>query len=235
MVATSNIKKVIFKIAHYCFPQLLYRKISYSQDGEDMMLQTYYETKKHYKGFYVDVGAHHPYRFSNTAYFYKKGWRGINIEPTPTLFRAFQRHRKRDINLNVGISASNTTMPFYVFNDQALNTFDEQLAQERHHARDRYEIISKMDVQTSSLKDILEKYLPINQSIDFLTVDVEGLDLEVLASNDWAKFCPKFILVECETDVVNQSSINTFLQHNGYILVGRTKRTSLFKHQNAEL
>ena len=108
-------KKIIFKIVHRCLPQLLYRKISYSQDGEDMMLQTYYETKKHYKGFYVDVGAHHPYRFSNTNYFYKKGWRGINIEPTPTLYPAFLRHRRRDINLNVGVSDHSTSIPFYIF------------------------------------------------------------------------------------------------------------------------
>jgi len=226
------LRKLIFKIVHYCFPQLLYKKASYSQDGEDMMLQTYYETKKHYKGFYIDVGAHHPYRFSNTAYFYKKGWRGINIEPSPTLFRAFKKRRRKDINLNIGISARNISIPFYIFNDQALNTFDEKLAQERHCSNGRYKIVSKIDIQTYPLKDILEKNLPSNQFIDFLTIDVEGFDFEVLTSNDWNKFQPEFILVECETDLenVNQDEIYQFLKGKNYNLIGKTKRTYLFKH-----
>ena len=226
-----KIKKILFRIVHYCFPQLLYRKISYSQDGEDMMLQTYYEKEKHYKGFYIDVGAHHPYRFSNTAYFYKKGWRGINIEPSPTLFRSFQIRRKRDINLNVGISSYNTSIPFHIFNDQALNTFDEKLAQVRHSNNDRYKIVSKIDIQIFTLRDILEKYLPSNQHIDFLTIDVEGLDLEVLKSNDWDRFQPDYILVECDENIenVHQDEVYQFLQEKNYRLAGRTLRTSLFK------
>jgi len=230
-----KVKRIIFKIVHYCFPQLLYKKTSYSQDGEDMMVQTYYETEKHYKGFYVDVGAHHPYRFSNTAYFYGKGWRGINIEPSPTLFRAFQRYRKKDININVGVSSCNSSFPFYVFNDQALNTFDEKIAQERNISNSRYKIVSRIDVQTCTLKDIFEKYISENKQhtyIDFLSVDVEGLDLDVLKSNDWNKFQPGFILVECEANLENisQDEIYLFLKEKDYNLIGRTKRTSLFRH-----
>jgi len=228
----SPVKKLIFNIIHDYFPKLLYKKVSYSQDGEDMMLQTYYETEKHYKGFYVDVGAHHPYRFSNTAYFYKKGWRGINIEPTPTLFNSFKKLRKKDINLNVGISSGSKSIPFYIFNDQALNTFDEKIAQKRNSKSDEYKIVSKTDIQTFPLKDILEKYLPNNQHIDFLTIDVEGLDLDVLLSNDWTKFQPKFILAECESDIenINIDEVYIFLKEQNYSIVGRTKRTSLFRH-----
>lgn len=227
----AKIKKLIIKIVHYCFPQSLYKKVSYSQDGEDMMIQTYYETKKKYKGFYVDVGAHHPYRFSNTAYFYKKGWRGINIEPSPALYCSFQKRRRRDINLNIGVSSNKASIPFYIFNDQALNTFDEKLAQERDSNNDRYEIISKVEIQTYPLRDILEKHLPDNQSIDFLTIDAEGLDLEVLLSNDWIKFQPEFILVECDMDLenVNQGKIYKFLKEKNYNITGKTKRTCLFR------
>jgi hypothetical protein len=83
-------------------PQHLHKNGSYSQDGEDMVLKVFfYENKRKYEGFYIDVGAHHPFRFSNTAFFYQKGWRGINIEPTPDLIKKFKRYRKRDINLNV--------------------------------------------------------------------------------------------------------------------------------------
>lgn len=108
----KKIKKGIFWILDAIAPKLLYRKVFYSQDGEDALLSSFYERKKGYKGFFVDVGAHHPYRFSNTAYYYKKGWRGINIEPTPNLFNVFLKHRKRDINLNLGIG-SGETLTFY--------------------------------------------------------------------------------------------------------------------------
>jgi FkbM family methyltransferase len=225
------VRTKIFNTIHNCFPRLLYEKASYSQDGEDMLLQSYYETKKNYKGFYVDIGAHHPYRFSNTAYFYKKGWRGINVEPSPTLFHSFQKHRKKDININAGVSSGNVSMPFYVFNDQALNTFDEKIAKERDSNNDRYKIVLIIDIQTCTLKDILENHLPKNQNIDFLTIDVEGLDLAVLKSNDWNKFQPEFILVECDADFDNYNQDETFrfLKEQNYKMVGRTKRSSLFK------
>ena len=74
----------------------------YSQEGEDILIERMIGKKK--KGFYIDIGAHHPYRFSNTYYFYKQGWSGINIEPNVEHFRYFLKHRKRDINLNKGLS-----------------------------------------------------------------------------------------------------------------------------------
>ena len=68
---------------------------SYSQEGEDMILRRLFEKQK--TGFYVDVGAHHPKRFSNTFFFYKKGWSGINIDAMPNSMRLFDKIRPRDI------------------------------------------------------------------------------------------------------------------------------------------
>ncbi|MFM9973057.1 MAG: FkbM family methyltransferase, partial [Beijerinckiaceae bacterium] len=70
-------------------------------------------------GFYVDVGAHHPFRFSNTCALYQSGWRGINIDADPALIAAFRRHRGRDINLSLGISDVPGTLAFHVFNEPA--------------------------------------------------------------------------------------------------------------------
>ncbi len=71
--------------------------LSYSQEGEDLILQRFFETKEN--GFYIDVGAHNPTRFSNTFIFYLKGWRGINIEPTPGSKTAFDSVRPKDLNI----------------------------------------------------------------------------------------------------------------------------------------
>ncbi len=226
-----KLKKNIYNIIQYIVPQLLNKKNAYSQDGEDMLLASFYESKKKYKGFYIDVGAHHPFRFSNTAYFYKKGWKGINIEPTPNLFQSFIRYRKKDINLNIGIG-NGKVLTFNIFNDGALNTFDAKLALERNGSNNgKYFIVEKIDIQTYSLKEILEKYLPKQQKIDLLTIDVEGFDFEVLQSNDWNRFIPEFIMIECETDIdhIQSDEIYQFLKSKKYTMVGRTQRTSLFK------
>ena len=221
------VSRVLDKVA----PGLLYGRRFYSQAGEDMLLSLYYEGKKH-KGFYVDVGAHHPYRFSNTAYFYKRGWRGINIEPTPSLFKAFPRLRRRDINLNVGIG-NGEKLTFYVFNEGALNTFDPEIARSRDGSYDgKYRIIDRIEVQTRTLADILDKHLPAGTPIDLLTIDVEGMDFAVLKSNDWTKYLPQFILVECESELddLSDDEIYQFLHAKGYSIAGRTLYTTLFKY-----
>src|SRR5882762_9035683 len=91
----------------------IYATKSYSQEGEDMILQRIFAGKE--RGFYVDVGAHHPRRFSNTYFFYRKGWSGINIEPSPEAVRAFQSDRKRDTNLQCGISDRAGNLTYYSF------------------------------------------------------------------------------------------------------------------------
>ena len=70
-----------------------------------------FENRKHYKGFYIDVGIHHPYRFSNTVNFYQNGWRGINIQPTPGVIRLFNIFRRCDININIGIDITAGILP----------------------------------------------------------------------------------------------------------------------------
>ncbi len=80
-----------------------FKKISFSQCGEDLIVQNIFNCLGIEKPSYIDVGAYDPFIFSNTALFYSKGSRGINIEPDPHLYKTFPKHRKEDINLNVGI------------------------------------------------------------------------------------------------------------------------------------
>lgn len=207
-----------------------YRR-SYAQDGEDVVFLSFYEGAKHYKGFYVDVGAHHPVRFSNTLALYRRGWRGINIDPTPGSMRPFRWLRSRDINLEIAIGASSGTATFFCFNEPALNTFDPKTV-ETHLQNPRYHIVRTVEVTVATLAYVLDQYLPQGQAIDLLSVDVEGYDLAVLQSNDWSRYSPKFVLVEevgfpiahCE-----QSAIYRFLQDKGYALVAIMKRSLLFR------
>ena len=223
-----SLKKLILKY----FPIDRYLPLkSYSQEGEDMVLRSFFEGKKGYKGYFVDVGAHHPYRFSNTLFFYQKGWKGINIEPTPGAIKTFNTFRSKDINLNIGISNQRDKLTFYCFNEPALNGFSKELSEERNSTSEKYKIIKEVPIETYPLSEVLDKYLPAGQKIDFLTIDVEGLDLMVLKSNNWVKYKPSFILVEDRIDFTNltDSEVYRFLQEQGYQLVAKTLRTLFFK------
>lgn len=195
-----------------------------------MILRSFYERKKNYKGFFIDVGAHHPYRFSNTMYFYKRGWKGINIEPTPTVIKLFRLFRKRDITLNAGISETHQKLKFYCFNEPALNGFSKEISEERDQSGS-YKIVQTLDIETFPLSEVLDKYLPPGQKIDFLTIDVEGLDLQVLRSNNWEKYKPNFILVEDQIDFENLSGSEVYLLllEKNYELAAKTSRTLFFR------
>jgi FkbM family methyltransferase len=202
------------------------RKI-YSQDGEDIILKEFLKGAK--KGFYIDVGAHHPMKFSNTYLFYKMGWCGINIDPLPGSMRLFEKNRKRDINLELGVSEKETEMIYYMFEQPALNGFSKDLSERRMGEN---KIIGKKRIKTIPLYKVLDENLPKNKKIDFMNIDVEGLDFEVLKSNNWNKYKPDFILIEIhENEVTNviKSSIYKYLSNLDYSLVAKTYRTCIFK------
>jgi FkbM family methyltransferase len=203
--------------------------LSYSQDGEDMVLRRLLEGRR--QGFYVDVGAHDPCRFSNTCYFHRQGWRGINIDPNPDAIRAFDLERVSDINICVGVSDYPGELSFHFFNEPALNTFDESLAQERANLPG-YRLLETRSVRVRRLDDLLGEYLPRGQRIDFLSVDVEGMDLAVLRSNDWARFRPGVLLVEAHQRTVSGTQtepVNLFVTEVGYQLIAKTLNTLIYE------
>ncbi|WP_199119092.1 FkbM family methyltransferase [Pedobacter sp. ASV28] len=204
---------------------------SYSQDGEDMILKALFEQKKGYKGFYVDVGAHHPVRFSNTKYFYDKGWKGINIEPTPNAIKAFKTFRRRDINLNIGIGPEKGELTFYCFNEPALNSFSKEVSERVDRESSKYKIIKELKIEVMPLSLVFDQYLPKGGKIDFISIDVEGLDYQVLTSNNWDKYQPEVILVEENIDVdhIGDSPIYNFLKGKGYRFFAKTLRTCVYR------
>lgn len=163
---------------------------SFSQKGEDLIIDRYFNHK--IKGFYIDVGACHPKRLSNTKYFYDKGWNGINIEPNPTRIKLFLQDRKRDINLNIGIGTEVKTAVFYEFEATGLSTFSKKEMEAL--LKIGYKLIKTKKISMRRLEDIMRKH--VKSGIDFMTVDAEGMDLEVLKSNNWGKYRPKFLCIE---------------------------------------
>ena len=141
-----------------------------------MILKRIFENKI---GFYIDVGAHHPKRFSNTYSLYRKGWKGINIDALPGSMKLFNKMRPRDINLEIGV-AEVEDVQHYVFNEPALNTFSEKLSNEiTNKFKNQYFIKKVIKVKVNRLDKILDKYLH-NNKIDLLNIDVEGLIMTFL-------------------------------------------------------
>ncbi|MCK9387004.1 MAG: FkbM family methyltransferase [Sulfuritalea sp.] len=211
---------------------LLQPNLCYGQDGEDLILDRLLDRQA--RGFYVDVGAHHPVRFSNTYLFYRRGWRGINIDAQPGSMKKFERIRPRDINIECGVAGSAGWLAYYRFNEPALNTFDA--AEARLKDRAPYRLIDTVDIEVQRLDALLARYLSVGQQIDFLSVDVEGKDREVLASNDWALFRPRFILAETlRTDMLHLGNcpVVQLLRGVGYQPVSKAYNTTFFAREEA--
>ena len=193
-----------------------------------MILRRLFEGQQ--TGFYVDVGAHHPKRFSNTYFFYKQGWRGINIDAMPGSMKAFDKIRPRDINIEKPVSDKKQILTYYAFNEPALNGFSKELSKERDGLKNYY-IEFEKDIETSTLEEILNENLPKNQQIDFLSIDVEGLDFIVLASNAFEKYKPKVILIEilgsCLKDI-EENEIAIYLNQYNYSIYAKAANTVIF-------
>jgi FkbM family methyltransferase len=229
----SIIQKIIKMIFHkvknlFNIKTKYFSHHSFSQEGEDMILREIFQSKE--KGFYVDIGAYHPTRFSNTNYFYQKGWSGINIEPSPDGFLLFEKERTRDINLNFGISDQKSEINFYVFDEPALNTFDSGRV-EYLKSNSPYRIIRTIPVKVDRLDNLLNQY-STTTTIDFMNIDVEWHESVVLQSNDWSKFKPKIILLEVldfSIETFSSNPLYIFLKNLGYHFIAKTPRTCFFE------
>lgn len=232
----SIINKVFWKLAPRRLRDRLhppYASLSYSQEGEDAVVARVLEESVH-SGFYVDIGAFHPMQYSNTYAFYRRGWRGINIDARPGSMAPFNQLRPRDINLELAISDSPEVLTYYEFNEPALNGFCKEVAL-KAEGSGHYRIVATRQIQTVTLAQALNNHLPEGQSIDLLDIDVEGLDERVLRSNNWDKYRPRIILTEAiglrEISRAFECPLVPLLGNYGYELVAKTMNTLIFRLQ----
>ena len=208
-----------------------YARDAYSQEGEDLILERLFAEKGKRNGFYVDIGALHPKRYSNTYLLYKKGWRGINVDANPGSMAEFRRIRPRDINIEAAITSGRETRKFHIFYAPEMNTFDPTLAQ--HWVEKGSEMLGTVDLRCMPLADLLDTHVPNGTAIDLLTVDVEGFDYEVLSSNNWRKYRPEFIIAECldtvSIDQAHSDPVAKLLMDHGYLIAAKTMNSVIFR------
>jgi FkbM family methyltransferase len=200
---------------------------SFSMEGEDLLLLKLLRNKP--KGFYVDVGAHHPMRLSNTYLFYRMGWNGINIDAMPGLLYKFNKYRKRDINIEALVSDKNQIKRYEIYSEGAFNGISQnEFASDKGDAK----LISSIEIKTRRLDEIFAQYLPKEIEIDFMSIDVEGHEFEVLKSSDWTQYRPKFLLIERHNiDIYNFKNdlICNYLHGLKYELICRTPANIFFQ------
>lgn len=193
--------------------------ISFSKAGDDIQLMKLINNRV--PGAYVDIGSWHPINASNTYYFYLRNWKGICIDPNPELKLLYKQFRPKDNFINAGIGMSNTCMEYFMLEESSMNTFSRDFI-EKHQLESK--ILKKITVPLYSLKEILDQSLEKNDRLDFFDIDVEGLDLEVLKTNDWVKYRPKVIVIE--TDISIKADINSeivkYLETQNYRLIGKS-------------
>ncbi len=165
--------------------------VSYAQRYEDLYLLRCFGSRP--EGFYIDIGSGHPVYDNMSFAFYLRGWRGITVEPNPWLARLTRAVRPRDRHLEAVVGAASGETTFYVVHDfHGLSTAIEG------HARSAQTQFGKgsdaITVPMTTLRELCTGHVPA--AFDFLKVDVEGAEKDVLLGGDWQSYRPKVVVAE---------------------------------------
>lgn len=208
----------------------VYAKKSYSQCGEDMIIRHIFNFLDISHPSYLDIGAHHPFMNSNTAHFYLTGSKGVLVEPDPLNCMYLRKYKKNDVCIEAGISEKEGEMDYYVFNSSTLNTFSEEAA--TRYQKTGIILKKKLRIKVLTPTSIFEQHFK-EKVPDFISLDVEGLEWQILNAMRLDFYAPKVICIE----TVNYSndgrfeknySLINFVKSKGYIVYADTGINTIF-------
>ena len=223
----------MLKYLYYLYyrPKIFFPRKSYSTFGEDLIVEKFFRNKK--KGFYVDIGCYHPLEGNNTYLLFKKGWNGINADVNSLSVDLFNKARKNDHNINIAVSNQKKRLKIYFRRKiNMLNTSSKKLA--KIHFRNGFESKS---IKSNSLNMIIKGSRFKKKKIDFLNIDVEGSELNVLKSLDFIKYKPKLICIEIHNheemynkslDYLKRNKVYKFLIKKGYKIFWNNEFSFIF-------
>ena len=181
--------KSFLRYLNLCSRKYKYKKISYSLNAVDLIIDYIFKNKNN--GFYLDVGSQHPISNNNTYLLFKRGWSGINIDLDKKNIDLFNTARPHDINLNLVISSDVAKKKLYFYHDKSpINTLDKVVSD--------FQAATVKEIKTikTTTLDITLQSLKLNNKIDYMNLDVEGHEMEIFKAFDLSLYKPSVISVE---------------------------------------
>lgn len=222
-------KKLLFKFFHYQY------RTSYSQCGEDAIVDSLFAMLGIELPTYLDIGTNHPYNFSNTYFFYEKGSCGVCIEPDPGLCREIRRSRPRDKCINAGISdGQSREADFFILDPHTLNTFSSEEVQ-KYTKNNRHKLVKTIKVPLLNINQIFKEHCV--DTPNFVNIDVEGWEMKILNSLDFSEFRPTVFCIETLTYAApghekKITEIIEFMESKNYFKFADTYINSIFVDKN---
>lgn len=187
---------------------------SFSQHGEDVFIYNYFKNKN--CGRYLDIGASHPYRISNTYLLYSRGWTGVTVEPIPRLGLLHKKWRAKDELLPVAVGSASGKLTFFEMTPSVLSTLDENVARD-YIENARAVLCRTYNIEVMSV-DAVFAYTARGGPIDFVSIDVEGLDAELLEAIDLNRYKPALLCIEINDDI-SRKKIENIIYKSEYRVV----------------
>ena len=203
-------------------------KESYSQFGEDIFLLKYFDKNK---GFFIDIGCHHPFRYNNTFKLYKLGWRGLNVDLNQISIDLFNFIRPKDHNLCFAVSDKIEKIKYYIpdknlISPEITTDFNFTKKYKKHHGSN-YESFVTESINWNFLEKNYQKFL---KKIDFLKIDIEGSDLKVLKSINLKSIKPTLIMIEApDFEKILKKNITNYLKLKRYKVIYDNRLNIIFE------
>lgn len=220
------LKELVFKL----IPKWRFMN-TYSQAGEDVIAAYFFSARGIQKPTYLDIGTNDPIYGNNTFLFYKRGSRGVCIEADPSLAPAISAARPQDTCLNAGVTFDNRSeAEFFVFEEKAHNTLSREEAEYRQKVS-RFKLLETIRIPLININTLIEKHF--SKAPDFMSLDVEGVDLDILKTLDFNRFRPALICVETITFSLDNTEekideISTFMKSKNYVVFADTHINTLY-------
>lgn len=230
--------KQFFKVLIQIGSSKTYKEyLSYAQAGEDRVLKFLFRSMGINRITYLEIGTNNPIDINNTYYFYVEGSRGVCVEPNPSLISKIKKHRPEDICLNIGISPDGEEgeLDFYIFDDsdseKGLSTFSKTEAENVENTT-HIKIGEIKKIPVTPINKVLAQYFS-SIAPDLISIDVEGLDLEILKTIDFNKhraiaICVETVNFTTTHKKIKNQSIISFMESQGYFVYADTGINTIF-------
>lgn len=210
---------------------------SYSQSGEDILIEYVLGWMGIKTRTYLDIGAHHPTYLSNTYLFYTHGARGVSVEPDSTLHAVIAKQRPEDTNLNIGVGKKRQSAKFYIMHPTTLNTFSKKEAETYCVRYPEAKITDTVSLPVVPVNEIIAEHFP-KAAPDLVSIDVEGLDLEIVESFDFKRsrptvFCIETVEYEGETVLRKATKLINKMKAQDYFIYADTFTNTIFVDRKA--